>query len=217
MTLSDDAHREAERFFGQLWAKDDAWSLDSSPWEGQRLDHLRDVVADRSYGRVLEIGCGAGHFTERLLPLADALVGIDIAPAAIERARARLASSPQAGRATLRAENVLETDLRAEEPFDLVTLTETVYYLGWLYPFFTVAWFARELCRATRPGGRLLLANTLGDVGDALVLPWIIRSYHDVFRNAGYETEKEETLRGTKDGVALEVLISVFRRPPLDV
>ena len=108
----------------------------------------------------------------------------------------------------------MHADLRAEAPFDLVVLTETVYYLGWLYPFFNVAWLARDLFAATRPGGRMLLANTFGDIGDALVLPWIVRSYHDLFQNAGYETEREEVLRGTKDGVELEVLISLLRRAP---
>jgi SAM-dependent methyltransferase len=205
--------KEAQRFFGEIWAKEDAWAFDSSPWERERLDRLRDAVSDRRYARVLEIGCGAGHLTERLLPLADALLGIDVAEAAIDKARARLAGTPHGARAELRAANAMELDLRAEEPFDLVVLTETVCYLGWLYPFFNLAWFAREVQQATRPGGRLLLANTLGEIGDALVLPWIIKSYHDLFRNAGYETEREEMLRGTKDGVAIEVLVSLLRRP----
>jgi SAM-dependent methyltransferase len=222
----EDADREAERFFEEHWRKGDAWSFDSSPWESTRLDRLRDILAEGRYERALEIGCGAGHFTERLLPLVGSVLAIDVAPAAIEKARARLATAvagpgasgdprlPAPPRAEIRAANVMHTDLRAEGPFDLVVLTETVYYLGWLYPFFSVAWLARDLFAATRPGGRLLLANTLGDIGDALVLPEIVRSYHDVFKNAGYETEREETLRGRKDGVEMEVLISLLRRLP---
>ncbi|HEY6547336.1 MAG TPA: methyltransferase [Vicinamibacteria bacterium] len=213
MTTKEDADHEAERFFEELWRKGDAWAFDSSPWETTRLDHLRDLVADRRYPRALEIGCGAGHFTQRLLPLVDAVVALDVAPAAIEKARARLLASPLGSRAELRVLNVMNADLRDERPFDLVVLSETVAYLGWLYPFFSVAWLARDLFERSRPGGRLLLANTLGEIGDALVLPWIVRSYHDLFRNAGFETEREESLRGTKDGVELEVLISVLRRP----
>jgi SAM-dependent methyltransferase len=208
----DEANRELERFFEEQWKKGDPWAFDSSPWERDRLDHLRDAVADRRYSRVLEIGCGAGHFTERLLPLSDAVLALDVSKTAVEAARARLGASPLASRVELRAENVLDLDLQAAGPFDLLVLTETVYFLGWLYPFFNVAYLARDLLLATRPGGRLLLANTLGEIGDALVLPWIIRSYHDVFRNAGYETEREETFRGVKDGVELEVLISLLRR-----
>jgi SAM-dependent methyltransferase len=210
----DDANREAERFFETQWRRDDAWGFDSSPWERARLDHLRDVVADRSYRRVLELGCGAGHLTERLLSLAESVVALDISATAIEKARARLSGSrDRPPRLELRVANVMETDLRAAGPFDLVVLTETVYYLGWLYSFFKVAWLARDLQEATAPGGRLLLANTLGEIGDALVRPWIVRGYHDLFRNAGYETEREEAFRGEKDGVPLEVLVSLLRRP----
>jgi SAM-dependent methyltransferase len=212
VTSREEANRQVERFFEEQWKKGDPWSLGSSPWEKQRLVRLRDVVADRRYPRVLEIGCGSGHFTERLVPLADSLLGLDVSPAAIEAARARFVSSPFASRLEFRAQNIFEADLRGAGPFDLVVLTETVYYLGWIYPFFNVAYLARDLLETTSPGGRLLLANTLGEVGDTLVLPWIIRSYHDVFRNAGYETEREETLRGTKDGVEMEVLISLLRR-----
>ena len=208
----EEANRHAERFFEEQWKKGDPWRFDSSPWEKRRFDHLLGVVADRRYPRVLEIGCGSGHFTERLLPLADSLLGLDVSPTAIEAAQARFVSSPFASRLELRAQNIFEAELRGAGPFDLVVLTETVYYLGWLYPFFNVAYLARDLLEATSPGGRLLLANTLGEVGDALVLPWIIRSYHDLFKNAGYETEREDPLRGTKEGVEMEVLISLLRR-----
>jgi SAM-dependent methyltransferase len=213
LSPKDDAHREAESFFEGHWRKDDPWAFDTSPYEQGRLDFLRDVVADRHYRRVLELGCGAGHFTERLLPFADSVLGLDISAAAIEKAKARVSRSSSAAHVDLQVANVMETDLRAEAPFDLVALTETVYYLGWLYSFFKVAWLARDLYEVTSPGGRLLLANTLGEIGDALVLPWIVRGYHDVFRNAGYETEREETFRGVKDGVALEVLVSLLRKP----
>lgn len=212
MSSKDDAHREAESFFEGHWRKDDPWGFDTSPYEQGRLDFLRDVVADRHYRRVLELGCGAGHFTERLLPLGDSVLGLDISGAAIEKAKARVSRCSPAGHVDLRVANVMETDLRAEGTFDLVVLTETVYYLGWLYSFFKVAWLARDVYEVTSPGGRLLLANTLGEIGDALVLPWIVRGYHDVFRNAGYGTEREDAFQGEKDGVALEVLVSLLKR-----
>jgi SAM-dependent methyltransferase len=203
---------EALRFFEEHWRKADPWGFDSSPYEQARLDRLRDVVADRRYGRVLELGCGAGHLTERLAPLAERVVALDVSPTAIEKARARIARLPAADHVDLRVADVMETDLGRDGPFDLVVLTETVYYLGWLYSFFKVAWLARTLQAATAPGGRLLLANTLGDIGDALLLPSIVRAYHDVFVRAGYEVEREDTIRGTKDGVDLEVLVSLLTR-----
>ena len=42
--------------------------------------------------------------------------------------------------------------------------------------------------------------------------PWLIHSYRDLFGRAGYEVEREEILRGTKESVELEVLITLFRK-----
>jgi hypothetical protein len=147
-----------------------------------------------------------------LRPLADHILGLDVSPTAIEAARARLKAAGPGAEVELRAENVFDAKFESAGPFDLLVLTETVCYLGWLYPFFNVAYLARDLFLATRPSGRLLLANTLGEIGDTLVLPWIIRSYHDLFVNAGYENEREEIFRGTKDGVPIEILVSLLRR-----
>jgi hypothetical protein len=92
-------------------------------------------------------------------------------------------------------------------------MAEMIYLLGWLYPFFDIAWLASQLFSATAHGGRLLLANTTGGMQQPLLLPWLIRTYHDLFRNVGYQTESEETLRGVKDGVEFEILISRFIKP----
>jgi SAM-dependent methyltransferase len=204
----DQIHKKAEEFFEGLWKRDDHWELDSSDYERARLDCLLQVVSDRRYGRALEIGCGSGSFTRRLATVADQTLGFDISSAAVERAR----QDGLPGSVELRVANAMQLDLRKEGSFDLVVMSETVCYLGWLYPFFDVAWFAHELYDATASGGRMLLANTLGDVGDALLLPWVIRSYHDMFRNVGYRVEREETFRGTKHGVEFEVLISLLRK-----
>jgi predicted TPR repeat methyltransferase len=206
----DEIHRKAVQFFDDLWKRGDHWELESSNYERARLDRLLQTVADRRYSRALEIGCGSGTFTKRLATVADRTVGLDISPEAIERAR-QDGGVPDT--VELRVANAMELDLRKEGSFDLVVMSETVCYLGWLYPFFDVAWFAHELFKATAAGGRLLLANTYGDdVGDALLLPWVIRSYHDMFRNVGYRVEREETFRGEKHGVAFEVLISLLRK-----
>jgi hypothetical protein len=49
---------------------------------------------------------------------------------------------------------------------------------------------------------------------EPLLLPWLIRTYRDLFRNVGYELEAEEILRGSKNGVHFEVLISLFAKGP---
>jgi hypothetical protein len=124
------------------------------------------------------------------------------------------AAGAQSGTVEYRVANVMDYDPHADGPWDLVVMSETIYYLGWLYPFFDVGWLAFQLFEATREGGRLLMANTCGGVEDYLLRPWLIRTYRDLFLNVGYGLEAEEALRGTKDDVPLEVLISVFVKHP---
>jgi len=59
---------------------------------------------------------------------------------------------------------------------NLIVVTETICYLGWLYPFSTW-WLASELFATTREGGWLLLANSMYEDGDPLLSPVLTRTY----------------------------------------
>jgi hypothetical protein len=87
--------------------------------------------------------------------------------------------------------------------------------LGWLYSFSQIGWLAAQLLEATRGGGRLLLANTYGRDRDWLLRPWLIDTYRDLFLNVGYQRDREELFRGTKDGVAFDVLITALTKSTL--
>jgi hypothetical protein len=91
-------------------------------------------------------------------------------------------------------------------------MSDMIYFLGWLYPFFDVAWLAMELFAATTVGGQLLLANCYGGAEDYLMRPSLIRTYRDLFVNVGYHIKTEETFRGTKNGVEIEALITLFEK-----
>ena len=199
---------EARVFFEGLWRQGDFWNFAASDFERARYRYLIDLLANRRYGRVLELGCGAGDFTVMLAGLADHTVAVDIAEPAIARARARGLPSVE-----FRVANIMDLDVRAEGPLDLIVFSDTICYLGWLYPFFDVAWMATELFAATADGGRLLLANAQFDEGEALMQPAIIRTYHDMFRNVGYCSEREDVFRGTKNGVQQALLVSLLTRP----
>jgi 2-polyprenyl-3-methyl-5-hydroxy-6-metoxy-1,4-benzoquinol methylase len=168
------------------------------------------ILDRRRYGRVLEIGCGAGTFTPRLAGLADKVLALDVSSEAIARARA--AQSDDLKQVEFRVGNIMDYKLREEEPWDLIVMSETVYFLGWLYSFFDVSWFAAEMFEATRPGGQMLLANTQFESGEPLLRPCIIRTYRDLFLNVGYELSAEKILPGVKHGVSLEVLMTLFRK-----
>ena len=165
-------------------------------------------MSDRRYPRALELGCGAGSFTRHLSSVCEHVLAVDVAPSAVDRARQAFAGG--AG-VDLRVADIMELDVEAEGPWDLVVLAETAYYLGWLYPMFDVGWLAHRLHRATGPGGRLLLVNTFGPE-TGLMSPWLIRTYHDLFANAGFEVEVAETMHGTKETVDFEILLSLLRK-----
>ena len=86
----------------------------------------------------------------------------------------------------------MEYKPQVDGPWDLVVFSETICYLGWLYPLFDVAWLAVQLFEATRSGGRLMLANSMDESEDWLLRPWIIRTYRDLFVNVGYTIESEK-------------------------
>ena len=200
-------NEKAHAFFEDLWKRGDPWEFETSEFERDKYARQLALLKERRYARALEIGCGNGCFTRLLAGIADRAVGLDISPTAIAQAREAAAGLDAID---FRVANVMDYDTHAEGPWDLVVMSETICYLGWLYPLFDVAWLASELFSATRGGGRLLMANTCGGVEDYLLRPWIIRTYRDLFLNVGFQLEAEEIFHGTKHGVDIEVLISRF-------
>ena len=199
---------DARRFFEDIWSKGDYWQLATSAYDQGRFDAQLALLADRRYARALEYGCGAGEFTRRLAAVADAVVAVDVAANAVEQARAVVPENVE-----LRLADAVEFDPVTEGPFDLVVLGEVVYYIGWLRTFFEVGWFAHRVFEATAPGGRALLGNTLIHHESSLESPWLVHTYRDLLRNVGFEPEREETYRNEKDGVELETLLTLFRKP----
>jgi SAM-dependent methyltransferase len=204
------AAREARAFFEGLWAQSDPWDLETSDLDQRRYARQLALLADRRYGRALELGCGAGSFSRHLARSCDRLLAVDVAPSAVARARELLAPM---GHVELRVGDLMELDAEADGPWDLVVLAETAYYLGWLYPMFDVGWLAHSLHEATMPRGRLLLVNTYGP-DNGLMSRWLVDTYRDLFANAGYRVEVEETMRGPKDGVEFEILLSLMTKEP---
>lgn len=202
--------QKAREFFDAMWQQGDPWEFESSEYEQARYACLLTFLGDRHYPRVLELGCGSGVFTRSLARQADHVVALDVSAAAIDRARAL-----DLGPATVefRQANVMEYDLHAEGPWDLIVISDITCYLGWLYSFFDVGWFVSQLFATTRNCGYCLFTNAMGDFGDMLLLPWLIRTYGDLFRNVGYDLAAEEIFRGTKHGVTIENLITLFIKP----
>lgn len=210
----EDLQQKAETFFENVWQRGDPWEFETSEFERTKYARQLALLGGRRYTRALELGCGAGAFTRFLAGHADQVVALDISPTAIARA-----GTLEVGRAVadFRVANIMEYDLGAEGPWDLVVLSDTICYLGWLYSFFEIGWFASQIFAATCDGGHLLLANTLGvhdNIDDILFQPWLIRSYQALFLNIGYRLEAEEIFQGTKHTAAVDVLISLLAKDP---
>ena len=201
--------QQAREFFDTMWQQGDPWELDGSTYEQERYARLLRLLDGRRYPRILELGCGAGAFTQALAGLADEVVALDVSATAIAQAQRR-----HLGPATVhfRQANVMEYDPQPEGPWDLIVLSDVVCYLGWLYSFFDVGWFASQLFATTRHGGYCLLSNAMGEFGDMLLLPWLIRTYRDLFRNVGYAVTTEEIFCGTKHGVSIEHLMTLLHK-----
>jgi SAM-dependent methyltransferase len=209
MTERELISRKAQSFFEELWKRGDPWDIETSDFEHRRCARLIEILAGPRYAKALEIGCGGGVFTRLLAQIVDEVVALDISSAAIARAKTTRMGP---GSTEFRVANIMEYDTRAEGPWDLVVMSDTIYYLGWLYSFFDVGWLAMELFSATRVGGQLLLANCYGDVDDYLMRPALLRTYRDLFVNVGYQVKAEEIFHDTKNGVRIPVLITLFEK-----
>lgn len=205
MNARDAINARARTFFDELWQRGDPWDFEQSTYDQQKYQREIELLAGRPYERVLEIGCGAGVFTRQLATLAQSVVAIDVSTVAIEAARTYGSTN-----VTFKAVNVMEYDPGIDGPWDLIVMSETIYYLGWLYPLFDLAWLVRQLFESTRPGGRFLMANTCAGLDDYLLRPWVIDTYHDLIVNVGYRIEHRERFRGTKNGAELEAAIILF-------
>ncbi|MGC4095122.1 MAG: class I SAM-dependent methyltransferase [Polyangiaceae bacterium] len=70
------------------------YAAGSNPFDVKEpLDWVTELAAQGAFGqRVLEVGCGGGHNAAYLAARGHSVVGVDVAPSAIARARARAAA-----------------------------------------------------------------------------------------------------------------------------
>ena len=143
--------------FDAVYAGGDPWASADSRYLYQRrkYDTLVGLLPRRRVARALDLGCGVGLLTRRLLSRADAALGLDISAAAAEQARALHAGV--AGLSFDRA-SVLDLPTALDGRFDIVTLADTLYYLPGIDDALLKA-VATRVARLLAPGGVLLLAN----------------------------------------------------------
>lgn len=106
----------------------DPWRMEGSWYEERKRQLLLACLPARRYASAYEPGCGEGLLTRPLAARCDRLLAADVSPLALRAAQARLAGGPPAPCVVRYERHVLPQDWPGG-PFDLVVLSELLYYL----------------------------------------------------------------------------------------
>jgi cyclopropane fatty-acyl-phospholipid synthase-like methyltransferase len=144
-------------YFDALYAKSpDPWGFETSAYEQAKYAATLAALPRPHYGRALEVGCAIGVLTALLAPRCDALLALDGAETALRQARQRVAGLPQV---TIRNAWVPDDWPEGDGPFDLILLSEVVYYLQ---PA-EVARLAGQVRATAAPGADILAVHWTGE------------------------------------------------------
>ena len=149
-----DRSRDAAYFEAMYAADPDPWRFRTSEYEAAKYTATVAAIAGRHYRSALEVGCSIGVLSQRVAPLCDAFLGLDIAEAPLVEARARCQHLPH-----LRFERMAVPDAWPEGHFDLILLSEVLYFLS----ADDIAATAAHVRRSLLPGGTVLLVNWIGN------------------------------------------------------
>jgi SAM-dependent methyltransferase len=151
--MSDEARNAA--YFEKMYAADpDPWRFRTSAYEAAKYAATVAALADRHYGRALEVGCSIGVLSQQVAPLCDDFLGLDIAEAPLVEARVRCQELPQVRFARMEVPGTWP-----DGGFDLILLSEVLYFLN----ADGIVATAGHVRRSLLTGGRVLLVNWIGD------------------------------------------------------
>ena len=139
--------------YDQWWLRQgryDRGSVLNTQWFGEGEEVAAALLAHGPFGRVLELACGTGIWTEQLLPFASDLTAVDGSPEMIAINAARVGSTRV---------RYIESDLFQWQPTDQF---DTIFFGFWLSHVpparFEAFWELVESCLA--PGGRVFFLDS---------------------------------------------------------
>lgn len=111
-------------YFEDLYRTDpDPWRLDSAPYEDRKRALTMASLPRERYGRAFEPACARGRITALLAARCAEVVALDPVEQAVERVRERSLANVDARRGAIPHD-------WPEGPFDLVVLSEVLYFLS---------------------------------------------------------------------------------------
>jgi SAM-dependent methyltransferase len=126
------------------------WCVYSEP-----PSYLVEHVAPTRDDDVLEVGCGYGQWMHPIAPLVRSIVGVDIHPTLMDKAKEKLADRPN-------AQTLLCDGLTLPFPDASFSLTYCISVFQHM-PRSIVHGYFREIARVLKPGGRTLLHFRFAD------------------------------------------------------
>jgi cyclopropane fatty-acyl-phospholipid synthase-like methyltransferase len=138
-------------YFDALYTADpDPWKFATSPYERNKYQLTLDVIPKPHYRSALEVGCSIGVLTRSLASRCDTLIAIDGAQVPLVEARRRCADLPG-----VRFEHMFVPEQWPDGMFDLIILSEVVYYLSRE----DVRRLAASVTRSSAPDGVAILVH----------------------------------------------------------
>lgn len=116
MSTQKDIYKDLEN----ISAKDDPWQT-QHPFNQKTFKDLIDMIKLVPHKSILEVGCGQGSFTEKLVEISKDVTAIDVSESAIVQAKNRVNDA-----------NFQVSSLEkfySERRFDIIVCAEILYYI----------------------------------------------------------------------------------------
>jgi trans-aconitate methyltransferase len=141
-------------YFDALYTADpDPWKFAASPYERDKYEITLEAMPKARYRSALEVGCSIAVLTRSLASRCDTLIAIDAAQAPLLEAKRRCADLPG-----VRFEHMFVPEQWPEGQFELILLSEVVYYLS----RDDVGRLAAKVTNSLAKGGAVILVHWIG-------------------------------------------------------
>lgn len=140
--------------FDALYSADpDPWDFAASLYERDKYALTVNAMPKLRYRSALEVGCSIGVLTRLIASRCNAVLAIDAARAPLAQAKRRCADLP-----TVRFEQMFVPEQWPDEVFDLILLSEVIYYLSRK----DVGRLAARVTRSLPKEGSVILVHWIG-------------------------------------------------------